>query len=132
MLAPHGTSWHTFDALPSGNGRLSGKNYWLPLREAFVPRRGPVDSYFTGQRVAFHAVAVVRLSSTRTRCNCSRHVFVPRDDCVLRCVQYTFVVRSCQAKMNITKQSHLLIFLKKVKLGVSPCPKGRQLGVHMV
>ncbi len=30
LLAPPGASWHTFDALPSGNGRLSGKNYWLP------------------------------------------------------------------------------------------------------
>src|SRR5581483_505645 len=32
MLAPIGARWHTFDALPSGNGRLSGKNYWLPAQ----------------------------------------------------------------------------------------------------
>ena len=32
MLAPMGVRWHTFDALPSGNGRLSGKNYWLPVQ----------------------------------------------------------------------------------------------------
>ena len=30
LLAPPGVCWHTFDTLPSYNGRLSGKNYWLP------------------------------------------------------------------------------------------------------
>ena len=75
--------------------------------EAFVPRRGSADSFSPGQRVAFQAVAVARLSSTRTRCSCYRRVFVPRDDYVLRCVKYTFVVQGCQAKMvsGITKRS---------------------------
>jgi hypothetical protein len=86
-----------FDALPSGNGRLSGKDYWLPHGGAFVPRRGPVDSFCAGQRVAFQVVAVARLSSTLARCLCSRPVFVPRDEHILRCVKYTIASGGCQA-----------------------------------
>lgn len=82
-----------------------------PLRGSVRPASWPADSFLPGQRVAFHAVAVARLSSTLARCNCDRHVFVPRNDCVLRCVKYTCAVQGCQAKMflrmrRVSRKSH--------------------------
>ena len=42
-----------FDALPSGNGRLSGKNYWLPVLRSVRPASRPGRLFVTGPEGGF-------------------------------------------------------------------------------
>lgn len=55
-LYRHGTCClrkHTFDALPSGNGRLSGKNYWLLMLGSVRPASRPGRLFLTGPEGGF-------------------------------------------------------------------------------